>query len=116
MDNTSLYVMAGMYILAGLLHFWKPKAYMKIMPSYLPYHLELVYLSGVFEVLFGLLLLFPQTQSIGAWGIIATLIGVFPANIYMLTSNKRKKAWYITILWIRLPIQALLIYWTWQFI
>ena len=61
------------------------------MPTYLPYHLPLVYISGVFEIIFGVFLLFPTTQEIGAWGIIATLIGVFPANIHMLKTNRVKK-------------------------
>lgn len=115
MDNSSLYFMAGMYIMAGIPHFWKPKAYLKIMPTYLPYHLELVYLSGAFEIIFGVLLLFPETQSIGAWGVIAVLIGVFPANIHMVTSNKVKKPFYIIMLWLRLPLQGWLVYWAWLF-
>ncbi|RKQ42218.1 putative membrane protein [Roseivirga pacifica] len=114
-DNLGLYIMAGIYILAGILHFLKPRVYLKIMPPYLPYHLLLVYLSGICEALFGALLLFPATQSIGAWGIIATLIGVFPANIYMLTSYKGKKKWYKLALWLRLPLQCLLIYWAWLY-
>lgn len=115
MDNDSLYFMAGMYIVAGIPHFWKPKAYLKIMPSYLPYHLELVYLSGALEIIFGALLLFPATQSIGAWGIIAVLIGVFPANIDMVVKYKGKKFWPRILLWSRLPIQLWLIYWAWMF-
>ncbi len=115
MDKDSLYIMAVMYIVAGIPHFWKPKAYLKIMPSYLPYHLELVYLSGALEIIFGVLLLFPETQSIGAWGIIAVLIGVFPANIDMLVKYKGKKIWPRVMLWLRLPIQLWLIYWAWMF-
>ncbi len=115
MDNDSLYFMAGMYIAAGIPHFWKPKAYLKIMPSYLPYHLELVYLSGALEIIFGALLLFPATQVIGAWGIIAVLIGVFPANIDMVVNYKGKKFWPRILLWSRLPIQLWLIYWAWMF-
>lgn len=115
MDDYWKCIMGGMYILAGLLHFIKPKVYLKIMPKYLPYHLELVYLSGVFEAVFGGLLLFPETQSIGALGIIATLIGVFPANIYMLTSYKGRKLGYRIALWLRLPLQLFLIYWAWLY-
>lgn len=108
--------MGGIYVVAGLLHFIKPKVYLKIMPPFLPYHLALVYLSGVFEAFFGALLFLPSTQSIGAWGIIVTLIGVFPANIYMLTSYNGKRLWYRTALWLRLPLQLLLIYWAWLYV
>ena len=116
MDNPSLYFMGSMYILAGLAHFWKPKAYMKIMPPYIPYHLFMVYLSGVFEVVFGVLVMIPETQSIGAWGLIATLIGVFPANIDMLVRYKGKRLWWKVSLWLRLPVQLWLIYWAWMFV
>ena len=115
MDNSSLYIMASMYIFAGIPHFWKPKAYLKIMPSYLPYHLELVYLSGALEILFGAMLFFPETQSVGAWGIIAVLIGVLPANIDMAVKYKGKKPWVRLVLWLRLPLQAWLVYWAWLF-
>ena len=114
--NGEQYIMGGMYVLAGIMHFLKPKIYLKIIPPYLPYHLSLVYLSGLFEVVFGILLMLPDTQQIGAWGIIVTLIGVFPANIYMLTSYKGKKTWYRIALWFRLPIQFFLIYWAYQFV
>lgn len=116
MDQSGIYIMGSMYIFAGLMHFIKPKAYMKIMPKYIPYHLTMVYVSGICEMLFGTLLFSPQTQSIGAWGIIATLIAVFPANIYMLTSYKGKRLWYKIALWLRLPIQLLLISWAYQYV
>ncbi len=115
MENSSLYFMGGMYVVAGLAHFIWPKAYVKIMPKWLPWHLELVYLSGIFEVLFGILVMVPSTQEIGAWGLIATLVGVFPANIDMLVTNTSKKWWYMLILWVRIPIQFWLIYWAWMF-
>lgn len=78
-----LYVMAGLYIIAGVYHFVNPKAYLKLMPPYLPYHLPLIYLSGLAEIVLGLGLFFPMTQSISAWGIIALLIAIYPANYYM---------------------------------
>ena len=114
-ENTSLYFMGGMYIIAGLIHFWKPKAYLKIMPKWLPLHKELVFLSGLFEVVFGVLVLFPATQVIGAWGLIATLIGVFPANIDMIFTYNTPKRWIKAMLWLRLPVQLWLIYWAWLF-
>ena len=71
-----MYFMALLYVLAGVLHFLKPEFYLAIMPRYLPYHLELVYLSGLCEIICGLLLFFKQTQSLGAWLTIALLIAV----------------------------------------
>ena len=68
--------MALIYIIAGALHFIKPTFYLPIMPRYLPYHLELIYLSGVAEIICGLMLLFESTRRLGAWLTIALLIAV----------------------------------------
>ncbi len=85
------------------------------MPSWLPLHKELVFVSGIFEVAFALLLIFPQTRSIGAWGIIALLIAVFPANVQMLVNYADSNDPKLWIAIVRLPIQLLLIWWAYGF-
>ena len=89
---------------------------MKIMPEYLPAHFLLVILSGIAEIVCGLLLLFPNTQNIGAYLTIALLVAVFPANIEMSRKYlvKKKKGFWWTIL--RLPLQILLIWWAYQLV
>ena len=77
------YIFAAAFVLAGIYHFLNPQFYLKMMPPVLPAHLFLNYLSGVFEILFGVLLLIPRFSRLAAWLIIALLIAVFPANIYM---------------------------------
>jgi len=106
--------MAFVYVAAGVNHFIRPKLYMAIMPPYLPAHSELVMLSGVAEVVLGIGLLFPATRSVSAWGLILLLVAVFPANVYMATSGRFRKLprW---LLWARLPLQGLLIWWAWQY-
>src|ERR1035441_5183938 len=79
----SKYLLAFFMVGAGTLHFIGPDFYLKIMPPYLPLHLELVYLSGFCEITLGLLLFVPRYSRWAAWGIIALLIAVFPANIYV---------------------------------
>ena len=79
----SKYVLALFMVGAGTLHFINAEFYLKIMPPYLPLHLELVYLSGFFEIALGVLLLVPRLSRFAAWGIITLLIAVFPANIYV---------------------------------
>lgn len=110
----SLYIMSAIYTIAGILHFVRPKPYMSIMPPYLPAHKELVFLSGLAELLLGLALLVPSFRTWAAWGIIALLIAVFPANVYMATGEKFQtiSAW---IRWGRLPLQAVLIWWAYQY-
>jgi len=110
----SLYIMAALYVAAGVLHFVVPRVYLKMMPPYLPAPQLLVYLSGVAEVALGLALLVPSLRSWAAWGIILLLIAVFPANLYMFTSGKfpRLPAWALAL---RLPLQLVLIGWAYQF-
>ena len=79
--------MAAFYIVAGVNHFRAPEFYVAIMPPYLPWHLELVYLSGVAEIVCGVGLLIPRTRVLAAWATIALLIAVFPANIHVALNN-----------------------------
>lgn len=111
----SLYVMALLYIAAGANHFINPRFYTPIMPPWLPWHLELIYISGICEILFGALLIPPGTRIIAAWLIIALLIAVFPANIQMLINFQKVQHKYLWAAWLRLPLQAVLIWWAWIF-
>lgn len=103
--------MSLFYVAAGVNHFWHPAFYHTIMPHWLPWHNELVFISGVFEILLGLLLLFSSTRRFAAWGIILLLVAVFPANIQMMINhwNESNPKLWISIL--RLPLQLLLIWW-----
>ena len=105
-------IFAAIFVLGGIGHFVATDVYMKIMPPYMPYHRALVLLSGVFEVALGLLLLVPLTSRIAAWGLIALLIAVFPANLSMF-KHPEKFALSPTLLLLRLPLQAVLILWAW---
>lgn len=114
--NISIYIMSLLYILVGIKHFSDPNFFLKIMPEYLNYHLELVYISGFFEILFGILLIFKKTRFFGAWGVFILLICVFPANIYLYNSEAAQIALDISKsqALIRLPFQILLLilaYW-----
>lgn len=113
-----LYPMAIFYIIAGLNHFRDPAFYMPMMPPYLPWHAELVFFSGIAEVLCGIGLLIPQTRHIAAWATIALLIAVFPANLHIALYNVPlggRSAGYGALNWVRLPFQFLLIAWAWWY-
>ena len=100
------------YFIVGIKHFIEPEYFLSIVPPYLPYHLELVYISGLFEILFGLLILFPKYRYYGAIGLILLLVAVFPANIYLAQSKEAQEAIGATqeIATWRLPIQGVLIW------
>jgi uncharacterized membrane protein len=106
----SKYLLALFMVGAGTMHFIKPDFYLKIMPPYLPLHLALVYLSGFCEIALGMLLLVPRFSRFAAWGIIALLIAVFPANIYVFQNQDVLPAPPIIHL-LRLPLQGLFVLW-----
>ncbi len=106
----SKYLLAIFMIFAGTMHFVNPAFFLKIMPPYLPLHKELVLLSGVAEVLLAVLLLVPETSRIAACGIVALLIAVFPANLYLYQHQDILPASPI-IHFLRLPLQGLFILW-----
>jgi uncharacterized membrane protein len=111
----SLTVMTIFYFIAGLNHFWHPSDYLRIMPPYLPYPVLLVQLSGFAESFFAVLLPWKKTRRWACYGIIALLIAIFPANIYMLTSGGAGTTFPHWALVVRLPLQAVLIVWAyWQ--
>jgi uncharacterized membrane protein len=99
------------FILAGANHFINPPFYLKMMPPILPAHLFLIYLSGIIEIALGILLLIPRFSKFAAWGIIALLFAVFPANIYMAINPSLFPEFSATALYLRLPLQFLLIAW-----
>ena len=110
----TIVIMAYFYISVGIKHFTEPEWFLQIYPPFLPFGLAAVYISGFFEVLFGIMLLIPKTRYYAGWGLIALLIAVFPANIYLAYTNGAAMDISAAVAWGRLPFQALFIalaYW-----
>ena len=82
----TIIILSLFYINVGITHFTNPEFFLVIMPPYIPFHDFFVYLSGFFEVLFGLMILFKKTRYYGGIGLLCLLIAVFPANIYLYQS------------------------------
>lgn len=114
MELFFLYLMGGIYIFAGIMHFVKPKMYIRIIPPYLPNPQLLNVLAGAFEIILGFGLFFPSTRSISAIGIILLLLAVYPANIYMF--QKGAKGIPKWALFLRLPLQFALIAWAYLYV
>ena len=103
--------MGIIYILAGLNHFRQPRLYLKIIPDYLPNPNLLNKLSGIAEILLGILICISLTSNFAAWGIIALLLAIFPANLYMYQNDKAALGLPKWLRLLRLPLQLALIYW-----
>lgn len=111
-----LYLMAVMYIFAGIMHFIKPKAYLRIMPRYLPNHKLLVTLSGLAEILLGIGLCFSTTKNTSIFGIIAMLAVFLSVHFYMLSGKKEGAGIPKWILILRIPLQFGLMYWAYWYL
>ncbi|EGV42600.2 hypothetical protein BZARG_1852 [Bizionia argentinensis JUB59] len=111
-----LYSMAGMYVLAGVIHFIKPKMYMRIMPRYLPSHKALVLISGLLEIGLGIALCFPKTKSLAIYAIIAMLTVFLLVHFYMLSSEKASAGIPKWLLILRIPLQFGLMYWAYWYL
>lgn len=116
----SLAGLAALMVGSGILHLVAPEPYERIVPRALGHAELLVFWSGILEIVAGSLLLIPRTRRVGALVIIAILIGVYPANIQMALDGPEPGGGWFTgsslILWLRLPLQFLLIYWAWTFL
>ena len=113
-----LWLMSAFYVFGGAYHLVNPGFYLPMMPPYLPWHAELVFVSGVAEIVLGIAVLIPGLRHLAALGIIALLIAVFPANLHIAMNNvplagaaEGAGIWN----WVRLPFQAVFIAWAWWY-
>lgn len=111
-----LYLMAAIYILAGIFHFIKPKVYMRIMPTYIPNHKAMVYWSGLAEIVLGIGLCFSITKNTAIYGIIAMLTVFLLVHVYMLSNEKAAAGIPTWVLVLRLPLQFGLMYWAFSYL
>ena len=85
--DITIYIMSLLYVIVGVKHFINTDFFIAIVPPFISWKKEAVLLSGIIEVILGVLLLFNKTRKLAAWGIILLLISVFPANLYLYESE-----------------------------
>lgn len=109
-------LLAVFFVVAGVLHFVLPDTYAKVMPPWLGWHAQLVAISGACEIAGGIGVVVPRLRRAAGWGLILLSIAVLPANVQMLLDGLEagRPAWQIGLLVLRLPLQALLIWWIWR--
>lgn len=114
LKTISLIILIALYLVAGRNHFANPQLYLKLIPPYLLFPKILNYLSGFFELLFGLMLIYKPSRKLAVFGIILMLIAFIPAHIYMIQIAPFMLGKLLvtkTGAWVRLPLQAVLIVW-----
>ncbi|MFD2607804.1 hypothetical protein ACFSSG_20050 [Euzebyella marina] len=110
------YVMSLIYIAAGILHFVKPKMYLRIMPPYIPGHKALVVISGIAEVVLGIALYFDSLKTAALYCIILMLTFFLPVHFHMLNNKRAGMGLPKWALFARIPLQLLLIFWACYYI
>jgi uncharacterized membrane protein len=101
---------------AGVNHFVMPRVYERIVPPGFGDPARAVQVSGAAEIVGGLGVLPPTTRRVAGVGLIALLVAVFPANVYMALRPEQAGAARIprALLWARLPLQPLIMAWVWR--
>ena len=118
MKRVLLYLMGAFYVFAGVNHFLNPDFYLPMMPPYLPWHEELIYLSGIAEIVCGVGVLVPATRVMAAWATIALLLAVYPANIHIAIHDipiGEATEGAGALNYVRLALQFVLIAWAWWY-
>ena len=93
------------------MHFVAPKFYEAIVPSWVGHEKAVVRWSGVAEVVCGALVAVPRTRKLGAWCSVATIIGVYPANLQMAIDTGVPRDAKGLVAWVRLPLQLPMVRW-----
>jgi uncharacterized membrane protein len=107
--------LAALFISAGVNHFVNPRAYRAIVPPSLAHRSkEVVEVSGVAEILGGVGVLVPRTRRASGLSLIALLVAVFPANLYMARAPEQFPRIPRWALYARLPLQPLMMWWAWR--
>jgi uncharacterized membrane protein len=112
-------LLAAFFVLAGTMHFIRPRAYRAIMPPYVPRHREAVVVSGAAEIAGGVMVLSPATRRLARWWLVGLLAAIFPANVHMAVNPEQVRGLDLDriprwALWARLPLQPLMALWVWR--
>ena len=110
----SVFTLSVFFISFGIDHFVNPEFYLSIMPPNLPLKLEAVDISGLFEILGGVGVLIASTRKIASLGLVALLVAVYPANIFMALNPERFPEVSINALYFRLFLQFFFFYWAYS--
>ena len=107
----SLLCLSIFFCFIGFDHFVSPTFYLNIMPQEWPLKLEAVYISGLFEIIGGICILFSKLRKFAGWSLIALLIAVYPANIHMAINYHLFPDISLAMLYFRLALQFVFVYW-----
>jgi uncharacterized membrane protein len=94
-------------------HLVETEGMVEMLPTWVPFRIALVYLTGLLELLIAIALFIPRYQPLAAKLAIAVFVIFFPANIYAALNGigLGGHQWGLVYLLIRGPLQIILIAW-----
>lgn len=101
------------FVIGGIGHFVVPDFFVSIMPPYIPFHLEIVWISGAIELILAACLLVPRWRPATGWALIVLICAVSLANIHMWLNPElfpQIPEWALTL---RLVLQVGLLWLVW---
>lgn len=109
--------MSTMLLFTAVGHFAFTKGMSLMLPDFIIFKIETVYLTGIIEIVAAIGLFIPSVRILTAWLLIAFFILILPANIYAAIKHiDYQKGTFdgngLTYLWFRIPLQILFIVWT----
>jgi uncharacterized membrane protein len=108
------WALAVMFLVTASAHFTSMKAdLVRMVPKAVPYPEQVVFLTGICEVLGAIGLLVPSLQRAAGIALVLFLFAVFPANVHAARTDVTIRGKPATPLWLRLPMQLLFIGLTW---
>lgn len=102
------------FFIGGICHFTIVEPFMRIMPTYVPFPLAVVYISGAFELLGAIGIMIPRWRSLAGYGLMLLTAAVTLANVNMYQHPELFPSIPHWLLVVRLPVQALLIFIIWR--
>lgn len=107
-----------MFVFAGVGHFARTEPMLEMLPPWVPYRIALIYLTGIVEFVLAAALLLPRFRRLAGWVCISVLVLFFPANIYAAFNQVGMGGhlWGPVYLWVRAPLQLILIGWAYWFV
>ncbi|WP_372754758.1 DoxX family membrane protein [Labilibaculum sp.] len=99
--------------MGGLQHFLKADFYLPFVPSFLPFPMAIIYLSGLVEIVLAVLLVVNRFARIAAWGIFILMVLFLPIHIIDVFADVPAIGTHKAAL-IRLPVQFLFMAIAWK--
>lgn len=109
--------MAVMLVFTAIGHFAFTKGMTMMLPDFMPFKTEVIYSTGVIEIIAAVGLLIPSLSVWTGWALILFFILLLPGNIkaaidHIDFQNATLDGNGPTYLWFRIPLQILFIGWT----